>query len=154
MTGAARQAASLSPVAQVVLTVAFFLIAGPLIAGPVTIPIIWYFSVEGMNASQAAASGLVVTLLGFWAIIPAGAIPALGVGLAVGWLDVMRGMTSLWIAVVAGLGFGAVWGMILQYNLAEFVAVVPAVTVGTVVGSVACWGIVRWARAAYARGRA
>ena len=82
MTGAARQAASLSPIAQVVLTVAFFLIAGPLIGGPVTIPIVWYFSVEGMNASQAAASGLVVTLLGFWAIIPAGAIPALGVGLA------------------------------------------------------------------------
>jgi hypothetical protein len=152
--GAARQAASPSPVAKIVLTAVFFLVAGPLIAGLVTIPIIWYFSIDGMDAGQAVGSGVVVTLLGFWAIIPVGAISALGVGLTVGWLDVMRRMTSIWIAAVAGLVFGAVWGMVLQFNISEFAAVAPAVTVGSVVASTACWTVVRWARAARAGGRA
>ena len=96
-------------------------------------------------------SGLVVTVLGFWAVIPFGAVPAIATGLTVGWLDARYGVTSIWVPVAAGAVFGFIWGMVLQSNIAEFVAVTPAVTLGSVLASVVCWWLIRWARTRRAR---
>lgn len=140
------------PRLQIALIALFFAIVGPMVAGPFVIAIVWYFSLEDMTVWRAVSSGLVVTVLGFWAIIPTGAPAAAAVGTTVGWYDVKRRMTSLWIPVVSGFVFGGLWGAVLQYNISEFVAVMPAVATGSVIGSMACWGIVQWVHARRARG--
>jgi hypothetical protein len=151
---AADNPAARSPIRRIVLTVLFFVIVGPLIGGPIAVPIIWYFSFSDMNISQAIISGLIVTVLGFWAIIPAGLIPAAGVGGTVVWCEMKFDMTGMWVPVVAGLSFGVVWGSVLQFNVEELTAVIPAVTLGSVVASLACWWILRRARAMRTRRQA
>ncbi len=149
--GPVPKAGSWTPPAKIVLITLFFLIVGPLIAGPFTIAIIWYFSLDDMTVGRAVTSGLVVTVLGFWGLIPAGAVPALAAGLTSGWFEAMRGRAALWAVAGVGLVSGIVWGMVLQYYITEFVAIIPGVAVGSLVGSAACWAIVRAARNARAR---
>ena len=146
MIMAARKAASPTPAAKIVLITLFFLIAGPLIAGPFAIAIIWYFSLPDMSIARAIQSGLVVTALGFWALIPAGAVPALATGLTTGWLEVTRGRADGWAVAGSGLLSGILWGLVLQYNITEFESVILGVAVGSLVGSLICWKIVRMAR--------
>ena len=132
--------------ARIVLTALLFALVGPLVAGPVVIPIIWYYSFAEMSFGQALVSGVVVTLLGFWAIIPAGAVPGLAVGTTIGWLESTGGATGVWVPIAAGIVSGAIWGAVIQHNVSEFEAVAPAVAIGVVVASVTCWQIMRWLR--------
>ncbi len=101
--------------------------------------------------SPARHLALTAPLFTFAGPMIAGAIPALAVGLTVGGFEVTRGEAGAWIAMAAGLVYGIGWGLLLQHNISEFVAVVPGVAAGSVVASTACSGFLRRARARHAR---